>query len=403
MHKLKDKTIDDILNEIGYTQKYKVYSIVVKKIWNVKLQSFVYYWWVLTEYHTRIDVLPDKTVSCYNKLTNHTIDKDVSVMIHSTDLNVLYNINEHLYKKYNRHSVILDEDMKYFFDANNEIFKTFDHIGRDVDGNVGDVRIVSYKGTKYILKHQKSYIFHRTIEEKEIFRFNGCIKEMEMSYLLENLGITHTRQIHNIFVKREYYQRQNSYQNTFYVLMEYVSGDSVLLFDYGVTFRDHGPGRKISISAAKVFMIEVFKVFKLLLEANILPYQFNDSNIIIEYTDDYIKWRLVDYSVYELNPEKVNTNDCRCAITNFQSMFTWRLCEYTGYSNHKLSPEKHHLMWKSLKCIFTSHSDKFDNIQDESYKNGQCKGHGDWPLNSLDSLIEFTDEVQSFLTISSSL
>ena len=386
-NRLKGLSLEELLKEIGYVEKYKVYSIAIKKEWDSKLDDYSYCYWFLLEYHD----VHIKEYDCKSKLIEVEI-KNIDELIHADDPNALLTLNKYFHGKYGRHSVILEEDENDFYNPNIEIYKMFDKIGKDIGSNAGNVRLVTYKGKEYVLKNRLTYVFDRTDTAREQWRSDGCIKEMDMSYFLEDLRIPFTRLNHNIFVKREYCQRWKNYQNIFYILMEYVPGDSVLWFDYGVTFNGHKLGRKLTISSAKTFMIEVFETLVLLLKANILPHQYNDDNIIMIYDNDKISWKFVNYNNYELNPIKVDADDCRWIVSNMKSMFTWRVCEYTGYSNHKRAPEKHHPFWKDLEKIFDYHYDKFSNIQDKA-----CKGYGDWPNDSLDSLIEFSNEVLSYL------
>lgn len=319
--------------------------------------------------------------------------ENIENLIHSEDSNTLNELNRYFYQKYSRHPVILDSDKHDFFDPNCEIFKMFEHVGKDVGTNSGNVRLVTYNGKQYVLKHRLTYVYDRTDEAREKWRYEGCLKEMEMSYLFEDLKIQHTRQIHHIFVKREFFRQWQNYQNVYYVLMEYVPGDSVLHFDYGVRHNKHKPGRKLTINAAKTFMIEVFEVFQQLLKANILPRQFDDSNIIMEYKNNKITWKLVNYSPYEINPKKVDADDCRWQVSNMKSMFTWRVCEYTGHSN----PENHNPMWSELEKKMVFHYEYFSNIQNQAYNAGKCKGFGDWPEESLTSLVTFSEDILNFL------
>jgi len=408
------QTPEAMMNYIDANEKHKVYAFAIKKTWNQKFQSHKYRWWILTEYHEPIAKECDNCLggssnsSLFSVRLNHDkipldISKDFNEMSHSNDTKVLFKLNEQLQERYKRHPVIHSNDLNWFLDPQEEIYKVFDNIGKDVCGNWGNVHIVTYKGIQYILKHRLSYVWDRTKDAKEAWRSDGCIKEMEMSYLLEDLNISHARKVHHILTKRVFSQRAQEYQNFFYVLMEYIPGDSVMDFDYSVTFRGHKEGRKVSIFAAKRFMKEVFEVYLQLLHANMHTHQFNDNNIIMEYNNGEISWGFVNYSHYETPPQKITVDDVRWQISNLKSMFGWRLCEYTGFSNHKLAKDyEKHPMWTELNNIFHKYYEKYNQIQKESTKadengNRKYKGHGDWPPASLKDLISFSSEVLEYL------
>lgn len=48
----KNLSLEEILRKIGYSDKYKVYSLVIKKSWDDRSSTHQYHWWALIEYHT---------------------------------------------------------------------------------------------------------------------------------------------------------------------------------------------------------------------------------------------------------------------------------------------------------------------------------------------------------------
>ena len=57
--------------------------------------------------------------------------------------------------------------------------------------------------------------------------------EMNVSYDLEDKGMSHIRQVHHVFINRMYNSRKQCFYYCFWTLKEYFEGESIMWFDYG--------------------------------------------------------------------------------------------------------------------------------------------------------------------------
>lgn len=284
-------------------------------------------------------------------------------------------INKQLYDKYNRHHVL--KDTVFLFDPTIDPKSYFSHV-IDIDGNGGTTFKVSLGFENFVLEKLPHYVWH---SEDEYLKdqFEKWTTEVEVSYDLEDSNISNIRNVHHMFIKLMYNPRQQKKYYCFWTLKEYFEGDSIFYFDYGAecpneyfSYGKHKEGRLVSIKAAKKFTNELITVFIQLLKKGYIPYRFNDSGIIIRYKNDNIEWKFVEYLYFKKrNP---NSGDISGMIDSFKSMLCWRMCGYTNYSNHKLSPDQHHPFWTGLNSLMEEKYEYFAKIGKDEYQKYQNEG-----------------------------
>jgi len=316
-------------------------------------------------------------------------------------------INEQLYNEYNRHHVL--NDKRFLFDPTIDPKSYFSNV-EDINGNDETTFKVSLDYDVFVLQRLPQYVWE-TEEEYLKGQFEKLVGEMETSYEFEDYGIPNTRKIHHIFIKRLYSPRKQNFHFCIWSLKEYFPGESVSMFDYGAEhpfqyyntsgYGSHKPGKLISLKAAKEFAKEIISVYLQLLKRGYLPHRYNDSGIIMNYSDDKIQWRYVDYLYCK--KEEPNSDNVRWAINCFHSILCWRMCVYTNYSTHKLSPKYNHPFWNGLDSIMEEKSSYFSKIGSDEYKKYIEQGkrwEPNWPIVPREDFIktfeEFYDYIDNF-------
>ena len=276
-------------------------------------------------------------------------------------------INQQLTDKYNRHPVITD--MNFLIDPTIDPMSFFTKVVDE--NNNGLVFEVTHERTRYVLQCKPK--FHSETEQQYLEeQFKVRINEIDVSYELEDSGFQNIIKIHHVFIKKTY----DSYHKNFFYCVWVLKEDfmptyePILNFDYeanppndyydDLKFGKHLPNKLISIKAAKQFCKEYLVTYVKILEIGYLPCNYNYIGIAINYKNDFISWKFVDYAFFQRMVPTARY--ISRALTELSTTLTYHLCKYTNHSVKENDSTNHHPFWSALEQQIKNKGEKYNKL-----------------------------------------
>jgi len=284
-----------------------------------------------------------------------------------------------------QYPILTDQLLKNFMDprlAIEDVFSSREHFSNQ---NLWKITI---NNTTYILKHSPGFVFN-SHEENVKEKMKKVQNEIEFARFFQYKGITNFRKFHHAAMKIYWNSHYKCFMKEIWQIVEYVPGQSIIDFDYSVTHRghtdlfvnslSHAYGKTIPIQTTLNFLLELAETHeKLMCQMFINPHQFNDNNIIINFENNQLKWKFLNYANYEENPTALTNQDVLWPIMNWSSIL-WRMLEYT--------PNKDDPVLQSI--------DKFVKDYDERYRKN-FKKDATFPFSEVQN---FSHELTTFISL----